>query len=220
MEELEKQLEQERQIWIEGNYSTAYALYEKLLKNYQNSPHVFCDYGLALYAGTEDMERATQLLKHALTLKPDYIVALLGLGELYAIGYGPEGSSVEAIPILQRVIDLAPHNEKARLIAFMQIGLLRQNQEERIAAFQQAIKADPSNASAHENLALEFCLRRSFQEAWNELKLAEQLLSEAKRSTLHIQKALEKVDRKELCKPIYAVESILSPWFSGQMDKW
>ncbi len=220
MEELKRQLEQARQSWKEGDYTNAYALYEKLLRDYQNNPLALCHYGLALYAATDDMERATKLLEQSLTFRPDFIMALLGLGELYAMRYGPKKSENDAFPIFQKVIHLASYNKKAKIIALIQIGLLLQSPEERINAFQQASKTDPTNVSAHQNLAMEFCLCGNFQKAWDELKLAEHLLKDANVPTHQIRKDLENVERKEGCKPKYVVETVLGPWFNGETDTW
>lgn len=220
MEELKRQLEQARRIWKEGNYADAYALYETLLRDYQSDPLVLSHYGLARYAGTDDIECATKLLEQSLTFRPDFIMALLGLGELYAMRYGPKKSEEDAFPIFQRVIHLTSSNKRAKIIALVQTGLLLQSQEERINAFQQASNIDPTNVSAHQNLAMEFCLCGNFQRARDELKLAERLLREAKMPTHQIQKDLEKVERKEGCKPRYVVETVLGSWFDGQTDTW
>ena len=223
MEERDIYLEQARQAWSHNDHDAAYAIYEKLLHQNSNDPKVLLEYGRAVYAEFDELEKATLLFERALAVKPDSIIALLYLGDLYSSGYG-QGYRA-ALPIYQRVIELAPHTVKFCKEAYMGIGMLHHvpgspvSYSEVIAAFRKATEIAPHCVNAHANLGMALYEGGDLQSAWNEFKIAEQLLKSNGQQLDYIQKILKHIENNEPCTyGGYTRSSIVNEWPQRHID--
>jgi tetratricopeptide (TPR) repeat protein len=117
------------------------------------------------------------------------------------MGYG-QGYRA-ALPIYQRIIELEPYNVQVCAEAYIGIGMLHHVPEspvtlsEVIAAFRKAIEIDPLRADAHQNLGMALYEKGDRQAAWNELKVAEHLLSSMGRKAENVQKTLKRIEKNE-----------------------
>lgn len=194
-------LEKARLTYAEGNYKSSYEIYEDLLQKNPQDQEVLYEYGRAIFSEFGDLEKAAHLFERSLEIEPDSIKTLLYLGTLYSMGYGKWYP--EALPVYQRIITLSSSNKEVIADAFIGIGMLHHvpdspvSYEEVITAFQKAIEADPQRADAHQNLGVALLEGNKRQEAWKELKIAEQLLKEMGLSTKGIQKLLLTIEKNE-----------------------
>ncbi|MBA2392246.1 MAG: tetratricopeptide repeat protein [Ktedonobacteraceae bacterium] len=195
-------LEKAHQFYAKDDYASSYALYEDLLRKDPEDREVLYEYGRAIFSEFGDLEKATHLFEHFLEIEPDSVVALLYLGTLYSMGYGK--GYPEALPIYQRILTLSRSNKEAMVNAFIGIGMLHHvpnspvSYEEVITAFRKALEIDPQRADAHQNLGVALLEGDKRQEAWKELKIAENLLKKMGIPTEGVQKLLHVIERNEL----------------------
>ncbi|HVS64819.1 MAG TPA: sulfatase-like hydrolase/transferase [Thermoanaerobaculia bacterium] len=78
------------------------------LERWPDDPELIYQAG-AVEIGARALERAEQLLRRALELRPDYVPALSDLAVLLAV----EGRAEEAAPLYRRVLELDPDNRQA-----------------------------------------------------------------------------------------------------------
>ena len=87
-----------------GQFDKALELLQPALRGAPNNPQLWMFQGLA-YTGKKDSKSALSSYRHALQDSPDYLPALEGAAQ---IEY--EAGSAEAIPLLEHVLKLRPHD--------------------------------------------------------------------------------------------------------------
>jgi tetratricopeptide (TPR) repeat protein len=178
---------------------------------------VLCEYGQANYAEFGDLGKAAHLFEKSLEIDPQSVITLLYLGDLYSMGYG-QGYRA-ALPIYQQIITLEPHKIQACVEAYIGIGMLHHVPEspvtlnEVIAAFRKATELDPLRADAHQNLGMALFEKGDRQEAWNELKIAENLLTSMGQKAENVKKTLKRIENNEpFTRGSYMRFSLFNQW--------
>ena len=96
-------------------------------------------------------EKAVEMLKHAIRLKPDYY-------EAYVI-LGPPLSELEryseAVEVLEKAIRLNPNNSSAYINLSSTLGYQNQ-QKKAIEVLKKALLIDPDNSAIHNNLGIDY----------------------------------------------------------------
>jgi tetratricopeptide (TPR) repeat protein len=219
------ELKQARHLWKEGKYEHAHALYEELLEHDPENAKICREYGRAVFALIDDLEKATDIFQLALSKEPASLVTLLYLGELYSSGYG-EGYTA-ALPVFQRVLALAPQDSPAYLEALMGIGMLLNKPgkpvtyEEVLDAFHQITVISPTNAHAHHNTAEALYSRGNVSESQKEWEIAQQLYrSQGETGRVDsIQKDLDCIkNNQRIIAGHYSRDSVTSEWPDVDFD--
>jgi tetratricopeptide (TPR) repeat protein len=191
-------LKKAREAWLRQDHLAAFHIYEDLLHRQANYYKVFEEYGRAVYAEYDDFAKATDLFERALALEPTSIISLLYLGELYSLGYGKGYSG--ALCIYQKVLELAPQNERALIAAYTGIGMLHHaladtiTYQDTIAAFRKVVEIAPHCAIAHHNLGMAFYEGGDCSEALNEFLTEERLLKKMEQPTDHVRKIITRIE--------------------------
>jgi tetratricopeptide (TPR) repeat protein len=114
----------------------------------QNNPQAFYQLG-RYYHGQTRYDLALESYRQALSLQPQYVDALTGMGVVHAT----LGQYDEALRVLRAAASLDPGSVTAQN-NLGYIHWLRNERDEAIRAYRQALKLDPWNMSARDNLRL------------------------------------------------------------------
>lgn len=114
----------------------------------QSNPQAFYQLG-RYYHGQTRYELALEAYRQAVSLQPQYVEALTGMGVVHAM----LGQYDDALRVLKAAASIDP----ASVTAHNNLGYiywLLNEREEALAAYRQALKLDPLNARARDNLRL------------------------------------------------------------------
>ena len=100
----------------------------------------------------DDMELAGQMLERAVELDPGYVAAVAALSDTHSWRYewwgGSEADLDQADELSRRAMELAPQSAEAQTSRAFVLSL-RHRYDEAAAAFQEAIRLNPSSYDAH-----------------------------------------------------------------------
>jgi tetratricopeptide (TPR) repeat protein len=114
----------------------------------QNNPQAFYQLG-RYYHGQTRYDLALEAYRQALSLQPQYVDALTGMGVVHAM----LGQYDDALRVLQAAASLDPGSVMAQNNLGYIYWLLNER-DEALQAYRQALKLDPLNARARDNLRL------------------------------------------------------------------
>lgn len=189
--------EQARQAVIQGDFTTAYRLYEELLQSYPDDVGVLFDYGRAKYREYSDLNQAALLFQRMLEQQPDALDALLWLADVSSLGYGLEYAG--AASVYRQIIAFAP----TCVEAYTGLGMLYKNPgspvplEEALASYRQAVLLKPASAIAHSNLGYLLLEAGRIDEAIDELSEAVNLHQFAGVRAENLRQDIERLQRHE-----------------------
>ena len=189
--------EQARQAVIQGDFTTAYRLYEELLRAYPDNADILLDYGRAKYREFSDLDQAAVLFKRVLKQQPNSLDARLWLADVSSLGYGPGYAG--AANLYRQAIALEPMCVEAHI----GLGMLYKNPgspvtlEEALAAYRQAVVLRPASAIAHNNLGYLLLDAGQMEEAKEELCEAIKLYRVEGVNTGNLQRDIERLQRHE-----------------------
>ncbi len=127
---------------------------EKAVELDPNEPHTRTTLGLTLFM-TGQRDKGIALLREAVKLAPDNVRSRGALGTVLAKSgahFGNQAEINEALVHFQAMVDLAPDSSWSH--SSLGFGWQRKpDVDKAIAAFREAIRLDPLNASAHSQLA-------------------------------------------------------------------
>lgn len=186
MNNREDRLEQAHLACLQNDYETVYRLYDELLKDFPNDPEVLLGYGRAKYREFVDLEQAASLFLQAVEADPYSLEALLWLGDVSGMGYGPGYAT--APDFYRRALEIEPESVDAYtgLAMMYKVPSSTITLAEAIGAYRKVVQLDPQNPDAYQNLG--FILLEAgqpdealeaFQKARYWLKLNEQTTTEA-----------------------------------------
>jgi tetratricopeptide (TPR) repeat protein len=169
-------LAQARQACVRKDFATAFRLYDALLERFPANADVLLDYGRATYLEYSDLEKAARLFLEVLKIDPDCLEALLWLGEVCAVGYGP--GYEKAVEFYSRAIALDPTCVDAYIGLGMMYGAPSSHVtlEEAIHAYRTAMELAPSRHDTHMNLGFALLKSGQSEHGQQELLKAAQLL--------------------------------------------
>ena len=221
MDDILADLRTARALWSEQHYEECHSFYEHLHGKYPHDHRAYCEEGLALYAEAEDYDKAISLLEHALTLRNDNIVAMLGLGELYSLMRGDDAKLAGAMSYFREVLAVASDNVTAKSIAFINMGELLTDHQDRLTAFKNATLIDSSNEIAHWSVATQLWINGNFEDALEEWKVVEYLEINKARDTRITKQYMAMVTHHEKARHYsFMLTSIIGPWLDGAIDTW
>jgi len=189
--------EQARQAVIQGDFTTAYCLYEKVLRTYPDNTDILLDYGRAKYREFSDLNQAAVLFQRILEQQPNFLDALLWLADVSSLGYGPGYAG--AASLYRQIIALAP----VCVEAYIGLGMLYKNPgspvtlEEALASYRQAVMFKPASAITHNNLGYLLLDAGQLEEAKDELCEAVRLYQMDGVNTRNLQKDIERLQHHE-----------------------
>lgn len=146
-------LEQARQLCLHEQFTSAYQIYDQLLKWYPDDSAVLMDYGRAKFREFADLEQSAQFFHRVIEIEPNSVDAMLWLALVSWMGYGLDYEKAAAL--YQRVLELDPQN----VDAYIGLGMLHGAPsspitiQDAIGYYYKAIQVAPDNIDAHHNLA-------------------------------------------------------------------
>ncbi len=208
--------------WEKRHEEEVYTQYRNWLQHDPNDPRIACAYGLTLTAEARH-EEALVLLEQAVALsQEEYVVALLGVYELYAIGIGPEMTREAVIELFHRITNQFPRHRRACAIAEVQIGLMGSTSAERRTAYDRALLFDPECIEAYHNKAMDFWCEGNVVEAKECMKKVLSLSSQRGEEMPLAQIDMKRMEEGETCKCHQMVASVVSDFFKNPaiLDEW
>lgn len=152
MRNREDRLEQAHLACLQNDYDIAYRLYDELLRDFPNDPEILLSYGRAKYREFVDLEQAARLFLQAVEADPNSIEALLWLGDVSGMGYGP--GYAKAPDFYRRVLKIEPGSVDAYtgLAMMYKVPSSAITLDEAIDAYRKAVQLTPQNSDAYQNL--------------------------------------------------------------------
>jgi tetratricopeptide (TPR) repeat protein len=127
------------------DYETREALWESSLAAWPGNARGWTNLGLAVIE--RDPAAAERHFRHALEIAPDWVPALIHLGDVLRL----QGRLEEAQPPLERALALEPDYAKA-LNSYGTVLATQGRLDEAVAHFERAIEVEPTSRAAHVNL--------------------------------------------------------------------
>ena len=131
--------------FVSGDYAEALRYYKKAIAQYPFNAATYSEIGTC-YQQLKQYPKAIEAYKQAVVIEPDYTVAI---GALAGIYYS-QGRYDDALEMYEKVIKIKPNPQTYRMI-----GLLLDitgRCEEAVEAFRNAIKTNPKDAIAYNDL--------------------------------------------------------------------
>jgi tetratricopeptide (TPR) repeat protein len=175
----ESQLARAREACRDGDFQTAYAIYDRLLGAGPDDAEVLREYGRARYAEYADLEGAARLFERALAVEPRSVEALLWLGDVASLGYGPSYAGAA------QSYRTATHLDPQAVDAYGGLGMLHRSPgtpvsaAEAVEALRTAAQLDPHRADARAGLGMLLLEQGDRSGALDASRAAQRLLAEA-----------------------------------------
>jgi tetratricopeptide (TPR) repeat protein len=158
-----------------GETEAALPILKKVIDNGPQSLQPYLDYGKALLESGSDPEDAIHALVHIHNEQPDHAEALALLAEAYEAGLYYAKATEKYLEVMESDFYNQKHWQERICFGLGRSALAQGHMEQAVAAFQDAIQANPQNPAIYRSLAQAYWSSNLPTDGWSAAKTALQL---------------------------------------------